>query len=749
MAEIRPEPWGETRIVGKAIPRVDGYERVSGAAVYPIDVTLPDMLYAAILRCPHAHAMVKRVDLAKAREMPGVRAVLSDEDPEARVPWYSRGRDVGGAASRLFDPHCRFEGEEVAAVAAETPQQAWDAVRAIGVEYETLPVVTSMKQALKPGTPPVLDGRGPTPAVTSRGDVEQGFREADVVLEETYRTSCEIHTTAEAHGSVAQWDGDDLTVWDTNQGPFPIQAALAAALKMPLSKVRVISHYMGGGFGSKLELGKYTVIAVLFAKKTARPVKLFLTREETFLCVGNRPAHILRLKAGVKKDGTLTALQLTGTGEVGAYPGSTRAGFQVQDLYRCPNVRTEETMAFIHAGQSRAFRAPGFPQCNWALEQMMDALAEKIGMDPVELRLKNYSPVSQAADNTPYTSAGLRECLKEGAAAFGWTGARKRPKGTGPWVRGVGVAGGMWGSAGGPPSTVIIRMFPDGSVNLNMGAADIGTGTKTVMAMVVAEELGVPLDQIQIVHADTGTTQFTGPSGGSKTVPSDSPAVRAAALSVKSQLFEMAAQQLKVPAEGLMLNNGVISGPGGTPKISVSELSALRTQRVVVGVGTRAPNPAGKVARPFAAHFAEVEVNTLTGEVRVLRMVAAQDSGRVMNLLTYRNQVVGGITMGIGFGLTEQRILDSETGKMMNSNWHDYKIPTAMDAPADVTCVPIDLHDHEWNITSTKGIGEPATVPAAAAVANAVYNATGVRVTAAPITAAQLVLLLASREKQG
>ena len=743
MAETTPAPWGETTVVGKPIPRVDGYERTSGAAVYSLDLILPDMLYAAILRCPHAHAMVKKVDLTKARQMPGVRAVLSDADSEAQIPWESE--------SRLFDAHCRCEGEEVAAVAAETPQQAWDALRAIQVAYEKLPFVRDMDEAVKPGAPAVQPGgnRGAKPSVSSRGDVEKGFAEADVVLEETYRTSCEIHTPMEVHGSVAQWDGDRLTVWDSNQGPFPIQASLASVLKMPLSKVRIISHYMGGGFGSKLELSKYTVIASLLARKTARPVKLFLSREDTFLCVGNRPAHSLRLKAGVKKDGTLTALQLTGMGEVGPYPGGTSVGAQVSQLYKCPNVRTEETSVNINAGQNRAFRAPGFPQCSWALEQMMDALAEKIGMDPVELRVKNFTPVSQTQKDMPYTSPGLRECLTEGAKAFGWKEARARAKETGPVVRGVGVAAGMWGSAGGPPSAAIVTYYPDGSVNLNMGAADLGTGTKTVMAMVVAEELGVPLDRIQIVHADTGTTQYTGASGGSKTVPSDSPAVRSAALDVKSKLLAMAAQQLKVPVEGLSLKGGEIFGPGGSPRVAVGTLTALRSQRLVVGFGTRAPNRTDKIARPFVVHFAEVEVNTRTGEVRVLRMVAAQDSGRVMNLLTYRNQVIGGLTMGIGFAMTEQRILDSQTGKMVNANWHDYKIATAKDVPADLTCVPIDMHDNDWNNTSTKGIGEPATIPAAAAIANAFYNATGIRITAAPITVPKIVSLLAERRKRG
>jgi xanthine dehydrogenase YagR molybdenum-binding subunit len=638
----------------------------------------------------------------------------------------------------------------VAVVAAENLQQAWDAVKAIQVEYESLPFVTNMEEALKDGAPAFFEGGNEAAPVTraGRGDVDKGFAEADVVLEETYRTSCEIHTTLEAHGSVAKWDGDQLTVWDTTQGAFAVQASLAGLLKMPLSKVRVIGRYMGGGFGSKLGLSKYTVIAALLARKARRPVKLFLTREETFLCVGNRPAHLMRVKAGVKKDGALTALELNGMSEVGAYPGSSSAGYQFQDLYQCPNVRITERHARINAGQNRPMRAPGFPQGSWALEQMLDALAEKIGMDPVELRLKNVSMVCQVEQNRPYTSNGLPQCLTEGAKAFGWTEARARAKGSGPVVRGVGVAAGMWGSPGGPPSTAVVRFYSDGSVNLNMGAADIGTGTRTVMAMVVAEELGVPLERISIENADTGTTQFTGPSGGSKTVMADSPAVRAAAIEVKSRLLAMAAGQLNVPAENLTLAGGVILGPGGQPRIAVEQLSGLRSQRVVVGVGTRGPNIAGKAIRPFVAHFAEVEVNILTGETRVLRMVAAQDSGRVMNLLTFRNQVFGGLTMGLGFALTERRVMDGPTGKMANDNWHDYKIPTAKDVPADLSLVPIDLHDHEACATSTKGLGEPATIPAASAIANAFYNATGVRITSAPITPAKVVSLLEDKRKR-
>lgn len=750
MAETDIKPWEETKVVGRPLPRVDGYQRVSGLAEYSMDVSLPGMLHAAILRCPHGHATVKRVDVSAAKEMPGVRAVLTDADPEAKIGWFSAPGPGAKAMSRLFDPHCRYQGEEIAAVAADTPHQAQDALRAIRVEYDVSPAVISMEDALKSGAPPVQEGGNRLQAGQGirRGDVAKGFADADIVLEETYRTPCQMHTCVESHGSVAHWDGDSLTVWDSNQGPFAIQESLASAFHLPLSNVRVISNYMGGGFGSKLDLGKYTVIAALLSRKAERPVKLFLTREETFLATGNRPAHLMKLKAGVKKDGTLTALELHGTGEMGAYPAMTSVAYLIGDLYKCPNVLVEETQAYLNAGPNRAFRAPGFPQGAWALEQMMDALAEKLGLDPIELRLKNLSTVCQMAGNRPYTSNGLRQCLEQGAEAFHWAEGHKAPQQHGPWVRGVGVAAGMWGSQGGPPSTAIVRVFADGSVNLNMGAADLGTGTKTVMAMVVSEELGLPLGRIAIEWADTGTTQFTRPSGGSKTVFADSPAVRSAAADARRQLIELAAAQLRLPAGQLALKDGSIVSADGSQKLAISDLRQLQLQQVVVGVGQRGPDPVAKVVRPFVAHFAEVEVNTLTGEFRVLRMAAAHDSGRVMNLLTYRNQVFGGQLQGLGYATMERRILDPGTGRMLNANWHDYKIPTAKDTP-EMICVPVDVHDTECNTTGTKGIGEPATIPTSAAIANALYHAVGIRITQGPITPAKILMSLEERRKKG
>lgn len=748
----RPEPWQQTRVVGTRQPRLDAHERLSGTAEYPSDVVLPGMLYGAILRCPHAHARVLKVDLSRAEKMPGVRAVISAATPEADLRWtYGRG-----VSTALFEAHCRHEGEEVAAVAADTPQQAWDAVRAITVEYQVLPFVVDFETALAPDAPAVHDGGNLVmpPAVYERGDVVAGFAAADVVLEQIYHTAAELHTPMELHGCVARWEGGRLTLWESTQGVFAVQQRAAEVLGLPLAAVRVIGTFMGGGFGAKLQAGKYTIIAAVLARVAGRPVKLFLTREESFLCVGNRPPSRIRLRAGAKEDGTLTALEMDGLGASGAYPagGASLLDWVVRDLYTCPNVRTVLTDVYINAGPARPMRAPGHPQGAWALEQMMDALAEAIGMDPVELRLRNIPRVSQGRDGSPpYSTTGLRECLVEGAKAFGWQEARRRDPGAGVVRRGVGMGAALWvAGGGGPPSTVIVKLFADGSANVNMGASDIGTGTRTVMAMVVAEELGVPLDRIQVENADTGTTQFATPSGGSKTVPTEAPTVREAALAVKAQLLDLAAEELGVEVSDLVLDgDAVVARRDPAVRRRVPEVRGLRQRGVLVGVGTRGPNPEEKVVCPFAAQFCEVEVHTLTGEVKVLRFLGAHDSGRVMNRLTYDNQVFGGITFGIGLAMTESRVLDRRhTGTVVNGNWHDYKIPTALDVPADKVSLPIEIPDEEANIAGAKGLGEPVTIPTAPAIANAVYHATGVRVTGTGLNPLQMAPLLARRRRE-
>lgn len=739
--------WGETRIVGKAIPRVDAYERVSGAAEYTYDVILPNMIYAAILRSPHAHAMVKSIDTSAAEKMPGVVAVLTGKSPGADLPWYG-----GRTASKLFDTHLRYEGDEVAAVAARTPYQAWDAVKAIKVVYDVLPFILDRESALKPDAPKLHEAgnTGGDPRVTRRGDVAKGFAEADVVLEETFYTSIQIHVPMETHGSVVKWDGDKVTIWDSTQGVYDaVLLPFARTMGIPINNIRVICRYFGGGFGAKLELGKHTVIAALLARKTGQAVKLMLSREETLLAVGNRPDARMTLKAGVKKDGTLTALQLTNVATCGAYAGGAGVGFQVGELYRCPNVQITESVFYINAGRARAFRAPGFPAGNWCLEQMMDMLAEKIGMDPLDLRLKNFTEISQSRNNMPYTSAGLKDCLLEGAKAFGWKEARAEKKSGSHIKRGVGFAAGLWqGGNGSPPYTAEVRMFSDGGVTIKTGALDLGTGTKTAACMVAAEELGIPLETIRIINADTAVTPYGQSSGGSMTLPGLIPAVRKGAWLVKRQLFGWAAEALGVPVEDLEIKgNSVVSRSSPDKKKTVQELMSAHQVMDVIAVGNRDPNPAGKVTIPFAAQFAEVEVNTKTGEVRVVRLLAANESGRVINRKTFDNQVFGGMTQGLGYALTEKRVMDPQTGKMCNSNFHDYKVPTALDVPVNHQVLAIDLKDTECNIVGCKGLGEPAHVPAASAIANAIYDAIGARPTQGPIDNRTILELLAKKER--
>ena len=747
-----PAPWKKTRVVGERSPRVDGYDRVSGTAVYPSDIVLPDMLYGAILRSPHAHARVKRIDASAAGKMLGVGAVLTPTSVEVQNVFWPLYR--GWDPVPILSTTCKFEGEPIAAVAAETPQQATDALQAIVVEYEVLPQVSDHIEALADGAPAVHDGGNTAgePDTYERGDIAAGFADAEVVLERSYRTEYEIQAPMELHGCVVRWDGNRLTVWESLQGVFSIQAQYARILGLPLANVRVVNTFMGGGFGSKLQTSRGSIIAAVMAKKTARPVKLFVSREEAMLVTGNRPGVDMKLKAGVKKDGTLTAFEYSGLSSAGAYSegGASLNDWLIKDLYLCPNVRCENTLVHINAGSVRPFRAPGHPQGAWMLEQMMDELAEAIDMDPIELRLKNVPTVSQVRGGQPYTSTGLKKCLVEGAREFGWDAARKAPQRSKHTRHGAGMASCLWiAGGGGPPSTVIVKLFADGSVNLNMGASDIGTGTRTVMAMVVAEELYVDPASIQIENADTRSTQWASSSGGSKTVPTESPAVREAAFNVKKQILEMAAEEHDLDASDLRLSKGsVVSRVDPSKSFPVTGLTGLRRRQVVVGVGYRGPNPEGKAVNPFAAQFCEVEVNTRTGEVKVVRFVAAHDSGRILNRLTFDNQVFGGITMGIGYALTEQRVLDhGQTGKMVNANFHDYKIPTALDVPADMSSVVIDLNDTECNTTGAKGCGEPVTIPTAAAIANAIYNAIGVRIAKGPITPDKILEMLRTQGK--
>jgi len=733
------EPWGsETKLkfVGKAQPRVDGFERVSGQAQYTHDIQLARMLYGRILRCPHPHARIKHINTSRAERFAGVRAVLCYKNAP-QIPWR-------GSQTFLFDTTLRYAGDEVAVVVADDEEIAEDALELIEIEYEVLPFVLDPEEALKPDAPQIhpngnlLNGK---PEIYERGDIEKGLKEADVIVEDTYKTQVALHNCMETHGSVAVWDGDSLTIWDSTQHIFGVRQGVATALGIPLHKVRVIKKYMGGGFGSKNSTGKYTVMAALLARQTGRPVKIMLDRKEENLSTGNRNSTVQYLKIGAKRDGTLTAIHLKSIAGIGAYAAfGTGVGGPVRQLYRCPNVRTEEYSVFTNTGPMSAFRAPGYVEGTFALESLMDQLAEKLNIGPLELRLKNYTENDQISGR-PYSSKGLKEAYQVGAEKIGWAKRAQLKKSNNSKRRGMGMASQIWSGNGSPPAYALIKINQDGTATVISGTQDIGTGTKTALAQIAAEELGFPIETISIEIGDTQTGPYAPLSAGSMTLASVGPAVRTAAQDAKKQLLSVASQVLETPAEKLTVEDGFIVNRSTNERTPAKEVLSKLGNFMIIGRGARGPNPEKFNVNTFGAQFAEVEVDTETGEVTVIKIIAVHDSGRVINPLLIGSQIEGGVIQGLGFALTEARIIDRAHGIVLNPNLEDYKIPTALDVP-EIEHTMIDRADPYANNLGVKGVGEPPIIPTAAAIANAVYDAIGVRIKELPITRDKIIKAL-------
>ncbi len=736
MAEVNGneyEPWPNNEgldYVGKGVPRIDGYEKVSGSAEYAVDKILHNMAYAATLRSPHPHARIRSIDVSKAMKLKGVLDIITHENTD-EITWWGR--------SYLFDTHLRYQGDEIACVAAETQSIAEAAVRLIDVEYEILDHVVDATEAMNDDAPKLYDDgniQGGGPSRYSRGDVDAGFAEADVTFEDTYVTQVEIHNPTEFHASTVNWDGDRLTVWDSTQAVFNVRGAVADALGIHQNKVRIIKEYMGGGFGSKLEAGKYTVMGALLARNIGRPVRISTDRKAMNLAMGNRPDSVQNLKGGVKKDGTLTALQHVGHGAAGAYPAGAGCSQPLRQMYKCPNVRTEESTVYINAGRGRPFRAPGRPQGHFGVESLLDELAERINMDPLDLRIKNFTDVDQMS-NKPYSSNYLLEAYEQGAKAIGWYERRnKKPgSGAGPIKQGLGCSSQIWGGSGGPPAYVTLKLNRDGSAQALSGTQDIGTGTYTIIAQAIAEVLEMPIDQIEVILGDTAACPYGPTSGGSQTAPSISPAARDAAEQMKDKLIQGAAASMEVPMSDLVYSKGIITSKNDSSmKMNVGEVVRQMREQVLVTNGTREPNPDEYSIHSFGVQFADVSVDTMTGRVTVNKVVAAHDIGRTLNRMTLENQFEGGIIQGIGYALMEERIIDRYTGKMVTTDFEHYKVPTMMDTPPEIETIIVSEGDSLISNTGVKGIGEPATIPTAAAVANAVYNAIGVRIKSLPIT---------------
>jgi xanthine dehydrogenase YagR molybdenum-binding subunit len=735
-----PAPWGEDadlHVVGQRVPRMDAIEKVTGDARYTADIQLAGMLHVALLRAPIARGRVTSLDLSLALALPGVRGGLTIDD----VP------DIKVDGVRLLDRTIHYANQPVAAICADSLEIAERALHAIEITIEPETHVVTAEQALATDAPRVRpSGNTPrtSPRIASRGDIDAGLREADVTITREYRTPVALHTALEPHGAVAEWLGKQLTVWESTQGIFNTRRDIAKAFALPLSSVRVIKNYMGGGFGAKNGASHATYIAVALAKKVGRPVRCILDREGEQTDAGNRSATTQRVTIGAKRDGTLTAITLDATISLGIGGWLAGPAKIYHELYRCANVRTSETFVYMNTAAMSSFRAPGSVEGAFGLERAMDALAHELGIDPLELRRRNYADRDQEKDR-PYSDKRLDECYRLGAERFGWDRVRKSTTDRSSRIRrGVGVASLVWGAGGGPPAYATVRINRDGTIEVLTGAQDLGTGARTVFAQIAAEVLGAKIDDVRTVLGDTERLPFASNSWGSITTASVGPAVRVAAEEARDSLFEAAAGMLGTEPEDLEARDGEIHAKSTDACMLIRDVCEKLGDVMIIGQGSRGPNPDKTAIAAFGAQFAEVEVDTETGRVRVLRIVSAHDSGRIINPTLAESQLEGGIIQGLGYALFEERVLDERLGVPLNPTMHDYKIPTIADVPA-IDAFFVGASDTVANHTGAKGLAEPPIIGTAPAIANAVANALGADVTEIPLTPWRVLSLGAHR----
>jgi CO/xanthine dehydrogenase Mo-binding subunit len=737
---------------------MDGFEKVTGRARFTSDISLPGMLHLKILRSPHPHARVVSIDTSKAQALPGVKAVLTYKDMPA-FRWLP--------SMPILTDVARFVGDDIAVVAAVDEETAIEARDLVKVDYEVLPFVLDPEEALKPDapklfpqgnvimfTPPLVKLGEPrltgyelpsASSVVTRGDIEKGFAEADLEHAARYKTPILQHATQESRVAVAQWESGKLTLWDATQTPFDVQKTIAKALGISMSKVRVSTEFLGGGFGDRSSPGRQSVLAAMVAKKTGRPARIELDRDEIYVAGLHRYATVIDLRYGVKKDGTLTAIQAKVYADGGAYAIFPAAAFGVLEsfmlTYRCPNMKGEGWTVNTNNPPTGPMRCVGHPQGTFAQEVHMDVLAEKLGMDPVEFRLKNHTRLEDGnqepgSKRIPYTSNGLRECIERAAEEFGWKQRWQKPVSSpGPVKKGIGIAAHACTHGRMPPGMPLsgmVRVNTDGTVNVMTGATEIGGGQKTTMAMIAAEELGVPFEAVSVVSGDTDETTDTGTTSGSRQTITGGTGVKLAAADAKNQLLEVAAVELKADKKDLSIRGGMIykqGDPKGTP---LEQIASKAPGGVIFGRGVM-KIPLDIFTNTFAADIAEVEVDTRTGAVKVLKIVAASDVGRAINPLTAESQLDGGVILGVGFGLAEEQMLNKATGICVNPNHLNYKIPSIKDIPTEIVPILVESVDKVGPF-GAKGIGEPVCSPPAPAIANAIYNAIGVRFTELPIS---------------
>lgn len=748
----------EFQVIGNPLPQIDAKERALGFAEFVSDIRLPGMLYGRILRSPYPHARILKIDTSRARALRGVKAVITAEDTP-QIPFGPRTEDW----SILAVDRVRFVGDEVAAVAAMDEEIAEEALDLIRVEYEELPAVFDPLEAMRPDAPLIHDKERNIVSEfkLSRGDVDQAFKESDVIHSATYYTNQVYQAYLEPMASVTDIDSDGkITFYVATQIPSMTRLTYAKALNLPLEKIRVVVPYYGGAFGAKMETNLH-LIAGLLSQKTRRPVRMVNPRDEDFMAGNPRVPMYIDLKLGAKKDGTLTAKEVRVIGAAGGRAVYSMvivatACYRVDSLYRFRNLRTEGLTVYTNTVPTSCFRGFGNAQMTFALESSMDMVAEAIGMDPAELRLINGHQTGDVSiHGWKIGSCGLAECIRRATEASGWKAKRAEAR----TARGIGlsccnhVSGNRAFAREFDGGAGIVRIGREGKVLVYHGESDMGQGQKTAFAQIVAEELGIPLEWVEVARVDTDLSPFGMGSFATRGTVFGGNGVKAAAADARRQVVELAAEMLEAHPGDLEIKDGNIYVKGAPEKNlpfrQVAEKGLYkRGGAPIVGTGfwvpdTVLPDPVTKYgnispAYPFACHIAEVEVDRETGQVHVLNYVAAHDVGRAINPQTTEGQIHGGVAQGIGWALMEHMIL--EQGRVMNPNFRDYVIPGPLDLPP-IKPILVESMDPNGPF-GAKGIGEPALNPVPAAIANAIYNAVGVRITDLPITPEKILATL-------
>ena len=752
----------EYDVVGTRPVRPDGVDKVTGRAQYGADIRFTDLLHGKILRSPHSHARIVSIDTSQAEAHPGVRAVVTGKD----LPFASMTKEQLGdryqsskfaSGNVLAGDKVLYKGHPVAAVAASSPHEAEEALGLIKVEYEVLPPVLNVKDAMKEGAPLLHDDLytsdlGEMAKVPSnvashlrheKGDLAQGFAQADVVVEHEYDTASVHQGYIEPHASTAFWNKDgQLDIWCSTQGPFWVRRDVANVLGHPVSKIKVTPTEIGGGFGGKIPI-YLDPVAALLSRKSGHPVKVVMNRAEVFESSGPGAGTWMRVKIGATKDGKLTAMEAEYAFEAGGYPGSpvgqaTTCGFGV---YEFPNGRADGYDVVVNKPKTAAYRAPGSPQASFAVETVLDELCEKLGMDPVEFRLINAAKEGTRRIEGPvFKPIGQVECLQ----ALKDHDHYKTPlgKGTDGKLRGRGVASGYWGNAN-LQSSATITVNPDGTLSLLEGSVDIG-GSRAAIAMQAAETLGLPYEDVKPTVADTDSVGFTAVTGGSRTAFATGIAAMEAADEVKRLMIERAAKIWDTAVDNVQYEKGTFSHISDPElKLSFKQLAAQLNPTGGAISASASVEPTGQ-GNSVATHIVDVEVDPDTGKVEILRYTASQDAGKAVHPSYVEGQMQGGVVQGIGWALNEEYYFN-DNGQMMNSSLLDYRMPTTLDLPMiDTVIIEVPNPGHRYGV---RGVGEVPIVPPMAAIANAIHNALGVRMSKLPMSPG--AVLEALWEKRG